>query len=75
MTLINRFNLEIFKSTDFHDACQVVYVLNKRGFKKVKFSDPVSKNEYKTYAKIDLVKKDIKKFFYVEYIEQTDTFP
>jgi hypothetical protein len=68
MGLIRRWQLETFRTTDINDARQVVWTLDKRGFTHVSFSDTVGKNEYKTYAKIDLVNRDLEKCYYVEYM-------
>ena len=71
MPLITRWNLEIFKTEDLLDAKQVAWVLHSRGFKRVSLHATPGKNEYKTYAKIDFVGKELQKFYYVEYMART----
>jgi hypothetical protein len=68
MKLINRWKLDIFRTQDLQDAREVVRSLHARGYKRVAFSDPVDGKQYKTYAKIDFVRKEAKKFYYVEFM-------
>ena len=65
---MSRWKLEIFKTEDFEEACDTVRVLHARGYSKVEFSDIIDKYQYKTYTKIDILKKETVEIYCVEFM-------
>lgn len=69
MTYIHSWRLQMFKSDNLKEAAQIAYSLGKRGYVRVGLNDDLVGEQYKTYARIEVVKgAEATKFYFVEYM-------
>ena len=73
MSFIHSWKLEVFKSDSHAEAAGVAMTLHARGYKRIGLHDDPIGEQYKTYARIEIIKKKgATKFYFVEFMSPNE---